>query len=189
VSVTRGTIYTIGHSTRPWDIFVDVLREYAIQAVVDIRRYPGSKRFPHFNRGEMECSLPRLGIEYHWFEALGGRRTISSKGPTSPNQGLRTLGFRAYADYMGTEDFRSAVTQLLALCTQRTCALLCAERLYWKCHRRLASDYLTSLGIDVFHVEEQRICRKHMITPGAVLQDEGGVLYPFSHEPQQGNLL
>jgi len=179
----------VGHSTRPWDVLVGILKEYALQAVVDIRRYPSSRRFPHFNRGDMERALPALGMEYHWFEALGGRRNPCSKGFSSPNAGLRSPGFRAYADYMCTEEFRQAVKGLFDLCAHRTCVLLCAERLYWKCHRRILSDYLTSLGIDILHIDGLGVCQRHVVTPGAVLQTGGGVLYPTSGLPLQGELL
>jgi uncharacterized protein (DUF488 family) len=145
------TLYTIGHSTRSLEEFLSVLRKYGIRCVLDVRRYPSSKKFPHFNRGELEKSLAGNAIRYIWMERLGGRRH-GQANPDSPNAGLRSPAFRNYADSMQTEEFRDAVNSVLD--DAKTCptAIMCAERLYFRCHRMLISDYLKMLGAEVLHV-------------------------------------
>ncbi|MEW6442959.1 MAG: DUF488 domain-containing protein [bacterium] len=170
------TLYTVGHSTRTWEELVDLLHSFDIRCVWDVRRYPGSRRFPQFERAHMETALPREEIAYQWAEALGGRRR-STAGASSPNQGLESPGLRAYADHMATDLFRQAVQRLVARAAATCSSVLCAERLYWKCHRRLLSDYLTSLGVHVVHLVEAGRCVEHVLTPGVVLQPGGGVLY------------
>ncbi len=144
-------IYTIGHSTRTFEEFLSVLKRYGIRCVVDVRRFPSSKTFPHFNRGELDRSLAENGIQYVWMEQLGGRRH-GAPDPDSPNTGLRSPGFRNYADYMQTNEFGAAIDALVALAHRCPTAILCAEKLYFRCHRMLISDYLTLKGDEVFHV-------------------------------------
>ena len=144
-------IYTVGHSTRSLEEFLRVLRRYEIGCVVDVRRFPSSKKFPHFNRGELEKSLGENGIRYIWMEKLGGRRH-GETSHDSPNSGLRSPTFRNYADYMLTEEFRGALGEVIALAEACPTAILCAERLYFRCHRMLISDYLTMLGMEVLHI-------------------------------------
>lgn len=144
-------IYTIGHSTRPFGEFLRVLRQYDIRCLVDVRRFPSSRKFPHFNRGELETSLLHHGIRYVWMEQLGGRR----HGPTvpdSPNTGLRSPAFRNYADHMQTEEFHAAIDALVTQAENCPTAIMCAEKLHFRCHRMLISDYLTTIGIEVLHI-------------------------------------
>ena len=169
-------IYTIGHSTREWPKFVFLLKENGILLVVDVRRYPHSQRFPQFNREQLELNLATEGISYVWMEAMGGWRRKILRAD-SPNEGLHSVGLRNYADHMLTAEFEVAVQQLLSAAAQKAAAILCAERLYWKCHRRLLCDYLVSRGVQVLHIEDENKISRHRLTSGAVLTP-GGVVYP-----------
>jgi uncharacterized protein (DUF488 family) len=144
-------VYTVGHSTRSLEEFLNLLKRHDVRRVADVRRFPSSRKFPHFNRGELEKSLPKNGIEYVWMERLGGRRH-GQAAPDSPNAGLRTPAFRNYADYMLTAEFHSAINELLAGAEDCSTAIMCAERLHFRCHRMLISDYLTMSGVEVFHL-------------------------------------
>jgi uncharacterized protein (DUF488 family) len=136
-------VFTVGHSNRSFEEFLLLLKEFEIWVVADIRRYPSSRKFPHFNREELLKLLSKQNIRYIWLEALGGRRH-AGKNEKSPNAGLESPGFRNYADHMATDDFRSAVKELLSIAATSRTAVMCAEKVYWKCHRRFLSDYLTA---------------------------------------------
>ena len=167
--------FTIGHSTHPLDGFLELLARHRIEVLADIRRFPGSRKYPHFNRDCLASALPQSGVEYRWFEALGGRRKPSGDSPK--NLGLRNEGFRNYADYMATHEFHEAVGQLLGLARQKRTALMCSEGLFWRCHRRLVSDYLLAQGHVVDHIMPTGDLRPHTLTEGA--RTEGGELsYP-----------
>ena len=140
-------IYTIGHSTRTLDELVALLREHGVERLADIRRYPGSRRHPHFSKESLSRSLPELDIVYAHFEDLGGRR---KPAPDSPNAALRNEQFRAYADYMATPAFDAAVQRLLG--DPRPSVYMCAEAVPWRCHRNLLSDDLVRRGIEVVHI-------------------------------------
>jgi len=176
-------IFTIGHSNRPLDQFLGLLAQQRIEELVDIRRYPSSRMFPHFNQQSLAAALREDGIEYHWMEALGGRRQKRGDSP-SPNEGLQNEGFRNYADYMQTEAFRAAVAKLLEIVGSRRTALMCAESVYWQCHRRLVSDFLLANGITVQHIFPAGELRPHQATPGARIE-AGQVTYP----PEQRSLF
>jgi uncharacterized protein (DUF488 family) len=169
-------LYTIGHSNLSFDTFVSLLKEFGIDLVADIRRYPSSRKFPHFNRPALCDGLAVEGIDYRWIEGLGGRRhsVIMEK---SPNSGLTSPGFRNYADYTATDGFRSAVHGLLSVAAQSRTALMCAEKLYWKCHRRILSDYLVSQGVEVVHIIDPGKSTNHELSSYAVVT-EAGVIYP-----------
>src|SRR5262249_29984401 len=145
------TLFTVGHSTRTLDELVEVLQAHTIQTLVDIRSFPVSRRLPHFNRESLEKSLPTSGIRYVWMKELGGRRKKSL--PDSPNVALRNDSFRNYADYMLTPDFEHAVAELIKLGEQARTAYMCAERLYFRCHRTLVSDWLVAHGHQVLHID------------------------------------
>jgi uncharacterized protein (DUF488 family) len=168
-------LFTIGHSTHPFDEFLKLLALHGIKALVDVRRFPGSRKHPHFSRDHLASALPQAGIEYHWSEALGGRR----KSPDIPsgNLGLRNQSFRNYADYMATPAFDQAVSQLLDLARAKPTAFMCSEGLYWRCHRRLVSDYLLARGIDVQHIMPSGALRPHKLTEAARI-DDGLLTYP-----------
>jgi uncharacterized protein (DUF488 family) len=146
-------IWTIGHSTRSLDELIGLLREHDIERLADIRRYPGSRRYPHFSRESLERTLP---IAYVHTPELGGRRKPL---PDSPNTGWRNEQFRAYADYMATPEFAHAIDALLAS-SQRT-AIMCAEAVPWRCHRNLVADELTRRGHEVIHILSPGSSRKH----------------------------
>jgi uncharacterized protein (DUF488 family) len=172
-------IFTIGHSTRPIEEFLSLFHDFKIEVLADIRRFPGSRRFPHFNRQSLEQSLPAAGIEYVWLESLGGRRS----GPNlsdSLNPGLTHPAFRHYADYMQTEPFRLTVEKLLSIASLKTAAVMCAEKLFWKCHRRLLSDYLVAQGVLVEHIMDSGSLRPHKLSDGAVITPDLRVIYPSS---------
>ncbi|MFC1636992.1 DUF488 family protein [Planctomycetota bacterium] len=169
-------LYTIGHSNLPIEQFVALLKEFEIGLVADIRRYPSSRKFPHFNRPALCECLATEGIDYLWLEALGGRRS-GGKNEKSPNIGLTSPGFRNYADYMATDQFRSAVQRLLSAAAELRTAIMCAEKLYWKCHRRILSDYLVSQGIEVIHIISPGEASTHKLSSSAVAT-QTGVIYP-----------
>ena len=170
------TVLTVGHSNRTLGDFLSLLHAFDVSAVADVRRYPGSRKFPHFGQEALCRALEAEGVEYSWFEALGGRRHGAGR-EDSPNVGLKSQGFRNYADYMMTEEFREAVAHLVALAVKRRTAILCAERFYWKCHRRLLSDYLVAQGVTIEHILDRDELRPHRLTPGAIITDDGTVVY------------
>ncbi len=169
-------VFTIGHSNLSFEQFISLLKEFEIHLVADIRRYPSSRKFPHFNRLTLSEKLKAENIDYLWLEALGGRRHTTA-GNKSLNMGLKSLGFRNYADYMATDEFRKAVQRLLSAAARSRTSVMCAEKLYWKCHRRLLSDYLTAQGIEVVHILDPGKTSIHSLTPEAVVT-EIGVTYP-----------
>jgi uncharacterized protein (DUF488 family) len=170
-------LFTIGHSNRAFDEFLSLLKKFQIETVVDIRRYPSSRKFPHFNRETLQKLLTEHGIEYLWLEALGGRRH-GGQNEKSPNLGLTSPAFRSYADYMATDQFRTAVKTLLSTFAASRTAIMCAEKLYWKCHRRLLCDYLTAQSIEVKHIMEEAELIDHKLTPSAVISADFTVTYP-----------
>jgi uncharacterized protein (DUF488 family) len=148
------TIYTVGHSTRTFDELVAALKAHGVSTLVDIRSFPMSRRLPHFNRESLEVELPKYGIEYVWMKELGGRRKRIRDD--SPNTGLRNDAFRNYADYMLTEQFVQGVERLLETAAKGNTAIMCAERVYFQCHRMLVSDYLTAHGHRVLHINDDK---------------------------------
>jgi uncharacterized protein (DUF488 family) len=169
------TLYTIGHSTRTLDDFLAALKAHGIVTLVDIRAFPVSRRLPHFNRESLEAELPRAGIAYVWKKKLGGRR--KKVRDDSPHVALRSPSFRNYADHMLTPEFQQAAADILALAEQRRPAVMCAEKLYFNCHRMLVSDYFVSHGHEVLHIEDAaRTPRPHQLTAEARMKD-GELLY------------
>jgi uncharacterized protein (DUF488 family) len=171
-------VYTIGHSTRTSDELVALLRERDIRLLADIRRYPGSKRYPHFASEAMAQWLPENGIDYIHMPELGGRRKAL---PDSPNMAWRNEQFRAYADYMGTAEFRDAIEQLLARAAERATAIMCAEAVPWRCHRNLAADELTRRGIEVLHIIGAGAAKVHAMNPHAVMEGDH-LVYPAEQQ-------
>ena len=165
------TVWTIGHSTRTVDELVDVLAAHEIEAVVDVRRFPGSRRLPQFGATALEASLRAAGVSYVWIGALGGRRRPD---PESPNDAWRNDAFRGYADHTATEEFAGGLIHLLMVASGLRSAVMCAELLWWRCHRRLIADVLTSLGYEVRHVRDAGDAELHELAPPARLVD--GVL-------------
>ncbi len=169
------TVFTIGHSNQPAGSFLSLLKEFEIQALADIRHFPGSRRHPWFSQANLRPAVEAAGVEYRWFEALGGFRR--SAAPDSPNTGLRHPAFRSYADYMQTPEFQAAAEELMRLAKVKTAAYMCAELLYWHCHRMLLSDYFTVHGWQVIHILGHAKTRPHALTAGAVLES-GRLSYP-----------
>jgi uncharacterized protein (DUF488 family) len=158
-------IWTIGHSTRDIDSFVSLLKENGIKLLVDVRSLPGSKRYPQFNREALAKSLADAGIRYEHLPELGGRR--KSK-PDSRNTAWRNASFRGYADYMETEEFRKGIELLLILAREAgPAAIMCAEAVWWRCHRSLISDHLKARGIDVLHILNPNKTEAHPYTSAA----------------------
>jgi uncharacterized protein (DUF488 family) len=157
-------IYTIGHSTRELHELIGLLEENGVTRLADIRRFPGSRRYPHFSRESLAKSLPENEIAYEHFEDLGGRRNPLED---SPNTALRNGQFRGYADYMATEEFRRAVDRLLD--SDRPTAYMCAEAVPWRCHRNLLSDELVRRGLDVVHILGPHSRQKHEMSKIAVI--------------------
>ena len=169
------TIYTIGHSTRALDELAAVLQGHGITTLVDIRSFPMSRRLPHFNRESLERELPKQGIAYVWLKELGGRR--KKIRDDSPNPALRNDSFRNYADYMLTSEFAAGIDRLLRIADREKTAIMCAERVYFQCHRMLVSDYLTAHGHTVLHIDgEKRPLRPHKLMSEARLV-EGKLVY------------
>jgi uncharacterized protein (DUF488 family) len=168
------TLYTVGHSTRPLEDLVETLQAHAIQTLVDIRAFPMSRRLPQFNRESLEESLPAAGIRYAWIKALGGyRKKIREE---SPHIGLRNASFRNYADYMLTVEFESAMAELIALAENSRTAYMCAERVYFRCHRMLVSDWLIAHGHEVIHIDGTGPLKPHRLTAEARMID-GELIY------------
>jgi uncharacterized protein (DUF488 family) len=155
------TIWTIGHSTRPLGDFLALLTANGVQAVADVRRFPSSRKFPHFNQPDLGRSLEDAGIKYLHFEELGGRRRPRDD---SPNTAWRNNSFRGYADYMETEEFRKGMYKFLNLAARKRTAIMCAEAVWWRCHRALLADYLKSRGIDVIHIVDSQTLSTHPYT-------------------------
>lgn len=177
-------LYTIGHSTHPIEHFLGLLTQHGIKVVADIRRFPSSRKFPQFNQVELTNHLRNVGLEYQWIEALGGRRPHQSVGPDlSKNLGLRNASFRNYADYMATQEFRDGVECLLKVATGKRTAYMCSESLFWRCHRRLVSDYLLMQGFAVRHIMPNGELRDHTLTVGAKIV-AGELTYPSGDAKQ-----
>jgi uncharacterized protein (DUF488 family) len=158
-------IWTIGHSTRNIDVFISLLEENGIRVLVDVRSLPGSKRYPQFNKETLTESLNAHGIRYEHFPELGGRRKPE---PDSRNTAWRNASFRGYADHMETEEFRKGVERLLELAGEAgPTAIMCAEAVWWRCHRSLISDYLKSRGIEVMHILDANKVEPHPFTSAA----------------------
>jgi len=168
------TLYTIGHSTRTLDELVSALKAHGIETLVDIRAFPMSRRLPHFNRESLESELSKCGIHYVWMKALGGYRKVTRKD--SPNTALRNASFRNYADYTLTPEFEQAMSQLLQLAQHSRTAYMCAERVYFRCHRMIVSDWLVAHGHEVLHIDAEGPTRPHKLTAEARMVD-GRMIY------------
>jgi uncharacterized protein (DUF488 family) len=179
--VTGREILTIGHSTHPEERFLALLQRNRAEAVADVRRFPSSRRLPHFNAARLEASLGEAGIAYALLgDQLGGRRKALAD---SPNAGWRVGGFRGYADHMSSPEFQSGLERLERLGEERRTAFMCAEGPWWRCHRQLIADALAARGGSVAHVMPDGRREPHRLTPFAVV-DGGRITYP----PSQGTL-
>ena len=162
------TVWTVGHSTRSGEEFGHILLAHGIQVLVDVRSFPGSRRYPQFNRSTLSESLASIGINYRHEPRLGGRR---SPRADSHNTAWRNASFRAYADHMGTDAFRNGVEELLELARSARTAVMCAEALWWRCHRSLIADYLKAAGHSVIHIVDEKKTEEHPFTSAARIVD------------------
>jgi uncharacterized protein (DUF488 family) len=158
-------IWTIGHSTRTIDEFISLLEANEIKLLADVRAFPGSKRYPQFNKDALAESLTAHGIRYEHFPELGGKR---KSRPDSPNTAWRNASFRGYADYMETDQFQKGTERLLDVAAKTgPTAIMCAEAVWWRCHRSLISDYLKARGVEVLHVLGANKVEPHPFTSAA----------------------
>jgi uncharacterized protein (DUF488 family) len=168
-------IWTIGHSTRSFDELKAALVAHRIELLADVRAFPSSRRYPHFNRAELEIELPKAGIAYQWLGvALGGRRKASRD---TSNVALRNDGFRGYADHMASQPFRDGIHTLIERAAESRIAIMCAEQLWWRCHRSMISDYLVGVfGLDVEHIYDARRAESHRLNRLARVEN-GALIY------------
>jgi uncharacterized protein (DUF488 family) len=157
-------VWTIGHSTRSIDDFIEALASQRIKTLVDVRSFPSSRKFPHFNQQALSESLAEVEIEYLHMPELGGRRRARKD---SPNTQWRNSAFRGYADYMETDAFREGIQRLLALAETGRTAIVCSEAVWWRCHRSMISDYLKSTGVSVTHILSATKSELHPYTSAA----------------------
>lgn len=174
-------IWTIGHSTHTLVEFLALLGDYGIEAIADVRRFPGSRRHPHFASEAMAESLPAHGIAYQWIPKLGGRRKVQ---PDSPNTAWRNASFQGYADYTACPEFAEGLAELLKMAATQRTAMMCAEVLWWRCHRSIVSDVLKLRGIEVIHILDAKHTTEHPYTSAAHIVDG-----KLSYEAAQGELL
>lgn len=162
------TLWTIGHSTHSLEAFLGILRAHRIEMIADVRVMPGSRRYPHFNREVLALSLHGIGINYTHLPELGGRR---KPRPDSPNTVWRNASFRGYADYMETTEFLRGIEALQNLAANQRLAIMCAEAVWWQCHRALISDWMKANGAEVLHILSENKVEEHPFTSAAQIID------------------
>jgi uncharacterized protein (DUF488 family) len=170
-SAAPTTIWTVGHSTRAIEEFLSLLAGSRIEAITDVRSFPGSRRYPQYGRDALAATLAAHAIGYHWLPALGGRRRAS---PDSPNTAWRNASFRGYADYMSSTEFAQGLAGLLEVSNKARTAIMCSESLWWRCHRSMIADALCVRGIKVVHILDAKHSVVHPMTSPARIV--GGVL-------------
>jgi uncharacterized protein (DUF488 family) len=166
MTIDSFAIWTIGHSTRTIEELIDILRHHQIEILVDVRHFPGSRRFPHFNRIALRGTLVAAGIRYEHLVELGGRRPVR---PDSHNTVWRNASFRGYADYMETQPFHDGIDRLLVIARAGRTAIMCSEAVWWRCHRSMIADYLKAMGVQVFHILGTKKVQEHPYTSAAQL--------------------
>ncbi len=176
--MTSGNIFTIGHSTRSIEEFINLLKKYDIDLLADIRQFPGSKYTPQFNRVNLEASLKKENIQYVHSSKLGGRRKAKEN---SIHTGWRNSGFRGFADYMQTSEFAEGLSDLLDFSMHHTTAIMCAEAVPWRCHRSLVADALIIRNIKVINIISVSNSKEHLLTPFAKV-DGLSITYPLQDE-------
>ena len=169
-------IWTLGHSTRSLDDFVEVLRHHDVRQIADVRAYPGSRRHPHFGREALQQALSARGLVYAWMPGLGGRRRATAD--SQANKGWRVEAFRAYADYMATESFQAALNDLEVWARAQNTAYMCAEAVHFRCHRWLISDALVARGWSVLHLASTQVAKAHVLTDFAQVDSSRRLTYP-----------
>ncbi len=164
------TIWTIGHSTRPIGEFLGLLAAARIQLIADVRSFPASRKYPQYGKESLAAMLAKHAVDYRWLQALGGRRRVS---PDSPNTAWRNASFRGYADYMASADFERGLTQLLNIASKSRTAIMCAEAVWWRCHRSMIADALCVRGIEVVHILNVKHNKVHPMTaPARIVRGE-----------------
>lgn len=175
-------IWTIGHSTHTLDVFMSMLKSFQIEVVADIRSYPGSRKFPQFNKESREIILPQNSLEYIHIKNLGGRRKVN---PNSKNMSWHHPAFRGYADYMETKLFKEVIRQLEQIASKKRTAYICSEVLWWRCHRSMVSDYLKVDGWKVMHIMSAKKSVEHPFTqPARVVNEKLSYEVEFKSEPK-----
>lgn len=177
----RPQVFTIGHSNREFDELVELLRAFDISLVADVRHYPGSRKYPQFNRESLSVTLPAVGIGYRHILALGGRRPTKKD---SRNVGWDEPAFRGYADYAETRAFSEALGELIDIANKERLALMCAEAVWWRCHRRIITDYLLARDVEVFHILGKGRADPAKMTPFAIPCPDGTILYSLSRSEE-----
>lgn len=168
-----GTIWTVGHSTGSAEEFNHILSAHEIAVLVDVRSFPGSSRYPQFNKEELRKSMTASGIRYDHLPALGGRRKPSAN---STNLAWKNASFRAYADHLDSHQFKQGIKELLEIALKERSAVMCAEALWWRCHRSLIADYLKWVGWEVLHIQNEKETEPHPYTSAARIE-EGRLTY------------
>jgi uncharacterized protein (DUF488 family) len=176
------TIFTIGHSTRTLTEFVALLRQVDVTLLVDVRSFPRSRTTPQFNGDTLSGALAAAGVGYRHLRALGGRRHHRKGMPPSLNTYWRVMAFRNYADYAETDEFRAGLRVLRELAREDRCAIMCAEAVWWRCHRRIITDYLLAGGTHVDHIMGPGQVVAATLTPGAMIMADGLLRYPATEE-------
>jgi uncharacterized protein (DUF488 family) len=178
----QSTVYTIGHSTRTLTDFVALLRQVDVMLLVDVRSTPRSRTTPQFNGDTLPGALDEVGIVYRHLPALGGRRHHRQGAPPSLNTYWRVAAFRNYADYAETEEFQAGLCVLRDLAREDRCAIMCAEAVWWRCHRRIIADYLLAGDVRVEHIMGLGKVVAATLTPAALVTAEGTLRYPAAEE-------
>jgi uncharacterized protein (DUF488 family) len=173
-AISTRTIYTVGHSTRSLEDFAHILQSHGVKAIADVRQFPRSRRFPHFNDELLRTSLALRGIQYMHMKSLGGRR---KPDPHSNNTAWRNDAFRGYADYMQTQEFQDALEALMRFALERPTATMCAEAVPWRCHRNLISDALLAHGWRVLDIYDEKTIKEHAVPQFAQINGTS-VTYP-----------
>jgi uncharacterized protein (DUF488 family) len=172
------TFFTIGHSRRPISEFVDLLLEVEIQLVVDVRTVPKSRANPQFNRDILPITLSEFAMDYEHIAELGGLRARSEEVPPSLNAFWQNPSFHNYADYAMSDDFKAGLMRLRAIGHAKRAAVMCAEAVWWRCHRRIIADYVLAAGDEVFHILGRTQIQRAHVTPAAILGPTGALIYP-----------
>lgn len=178
-AITRDPIFTVGHSTRTIPEFVAMLRQVDVDLLVDVRSIPRSRATPQFNLDVLPGSLAPDGIGYQHLRALGGRRHHAKNAPPSKNTFWRVLAFRNYADYAEIEALRAGLDELITLSSAHRCGIMCAEAVWWRCHRRIIADYLLVSSIPVEHIMGLGTVTSATLTPWALIVGAGTLRYPM----------
>ena len=179
------TLFTIGHSTRTLAEFIALLRRSGVTLLVDVRSIPRSRTTPQFNQDTLPGALAADGIGYRHLPGLGGRRHHRKGAPVSLNGYWRVAAFRNYADYAATEEFRIALNALRDLARVERCAIMCAEAVWWRCHRRIITDYLLVGGMSVTHIMSPSQLVSASLTPGALTMADGTLRYPSPEDAEE----